>query len=373
METLRHLLGKRSPKKDEELSARTGISPERIGQLLSSAEPTLGELGAIANYFRIDMRDLLPLQPRHQSIDLLFRSGGRKVDEPTASALSRRIGYSVELLGEGARARPSWVAEFSRRGTTYDDAEANAEAFRRLFADDDQVSPLFRLPEIAMGAMKVLLFLLATPRFEGASAFVDGLPFIFLAERFAPRMLFTLAHEIAHLLAHHDLSQSFAVVDVQTEGPRRASKNRDEFYAHAFASCLLLPRQGIGITLRKIRELQLEPNKELGDLDILLLSRVYGVSFYAAAKRCEDLSLLPRGGAASLNDSLNKKYGSPEKRAAAANLPPRPETQFPKLPIPLLHAAIEKVRSGEISVGKASSALGLSIADLLAANAPRVN
>ena len=134
-----------------------------------------------------------------------------------------------------------------------------------------------------------------------------------------------------------------------------------------------MPRQGLGITLRKIREMQQRPNKELGDLELLLLSRIYGVSFYAAAKRCEDLQLLPRGGAASLTESLTKEYGSPEKRAEAANLPPRPKSEFPKMPAPLLKAALDKVRSGQISVGKASSILGLSIADLLAANAPRTN
>jgi hypothetical protein len=85
------------------------------------------------------------------------------------------------------------------------------------------------------------------------------------------------------------------------------------------------------------------------------------------------LGLLPKGGAISLNEALKKKYGSPEKRAEAAGLPPRPEVRFPRLPPRLLRAAVEKVRSGEISVGKASSILGLSIADVLAVNAPRVN
>jgi Zn-dependent peptidase ImmA (M78 family)/transcriptional regulator with XRE-family HTH domain len=370
MDALQQLLRKRNRAKDDLLSKRTGISHERISLLETSAEPDLNELRVLANFFRVDLRDLLPPHPRHQSVDLLFRTGGKNIDEITSSALSRRIGCSIELLDEPAA--PFWIDKF-RRGGTYSDAEQNAEVFRNLFLNGDQVSPLYVLPEIAVNEMGVLLFLIRSGRFEGASAYIEGLPFVFLAESFGPRMLFTLAHEIGHLIGHHDPRQSFAVVDAQTEKRTRSKKNIAEFYAHAFASCLLMPKAGLGITLRKIREMQRESNTALGDLEILLLSRIYGVSFYAAARRCEDLSLLPRGAAISLNETLKKEYGSPEKRADAANLPPRADVRFPRMPPALLRAATEKVRAGEISIGKASSILGLSIADLLTANAPRMN
>jgi len=373
MNALQDILRTRNRKKDSVLSQRTGISRERIDQLSKEAEPNLEELRVLAAFFRVDLRDLLPPHPRHGVFKLLFRSGGSEVDDATSSALSRRIGYSVELLGEGRGSRPAWIEKFRRDTQSYEDAEANAEQFRRLFLADDQLSPMFSLPELAPEALGTLIFIVRTSRFEGASAYVEGLPFIFLAETFGPRMLFTLAHEIGHLIAHHDPDKGSAIVDVQTETRPQASKNAPEFYAHAFASCLLMPRRGVAITLRKIREMQEQPNKELGDLELLLLARIYGVSFYAAAKRCEDLQLLPRGGAASLNESLTKEYGSAEKRAEAASLPPRPTSEFPKMPAPLLKAALDKVRSGQMSVGKASSILGLSIADLLAANAPRSN
>jgi len=360
-------------KKIVKLSQTTEISRERVHQLSEGAEPNLEELRILSDFFRIDLRDLLPPHPRHLALKLLFRSGGKVVDDVTSLALSRRIGYSMELLGGRKYPRPWWLQEFRRDSQKYGDAEANAEVFRKVFFGNDQVSPLFSLPDLAPEALGILVFIVRTNRFEGASAYIEDLPFIFLAESFPPRMLFTLAHEIGHLTAHHDPDKWSAIIDVQTETRPSATKNQAEFYAHAFASCLLMPREGIAITLRKIREMQQKANKELGDLELLLLSRIYGVSFYAAAKRCEDLGLLPTGGAASLNESISKQYGSPEKRAEAAGLPPRPKSEFPTMPIPLLKAALEKVRSGQISVGKASSILGLSIADLLAANAPRTN
>jgi Zn-dependent peptidase ImmA (M78 family) len=371
-DALRQLLHSRNRAKDDQLTERTGISRERIALLETDAEPNLNELRVLADHFRVDLRDLLPSNPRHNSFGLLFRSGGKSVDDVTSSALARRIGYSVDLLNEHVSPR-FWIDEFRREGQTYSDAEHNAEVFRNLFIGGDQVSPLHGLPEISMNAMGVLLFLVRSSRFEGASAYVAGLPFIFLAESFGPRMLFTLAHEIGHLIGHHDLDKDFAVVDTQTEKRTQAGKNATEFYAHAFASCLLMPKSGVGLTLRKIREMQKGSDNQLGDLEILLLARIYGVSFYAAARRCEDLGLLPRGGAISFNEILTKQYGSPEKRAEAANLPPRAAFRFPRMPTALLKAATEKVRTGEMSIGKASSILGLSIADLLTENAPRMN
>ena len=113
---------------------------------------------------------------------------------------------------------------------------------------------------------------------------------------------------------------------------------------------------------------------ELGDLEILLLSRIYGVSFYAAARRCEDLELLPKGGAASLEEKLNREFGSPEQRAKAVNLPERPFVEFPRIPEQLLDCRdCGKVKSGDMSVGRVSSILGISIADLIASNSPTVH
>ena len=72
---------------------------------------------------------------------------------------------------------------------------------------------MLSLPKVAASAMGILVFVIRNSKIDGASAFIEGLPFVFVSERFAPRMLFTLAHEIGHLVAHHDPSASFAIVD----------------------------------------------------------------------------------------------------------------------------------------------------------------
>jgi len=129
-----------------------------------------------------------------------------------------------------------------------------------------------------------------------------------------------------------------------------------------------MPGPGLGIALQKIREIYEIKNDFVGDIEVSLLSRIFGVSFIAAARRCEDLRLLPRGGAESLNERLSKEFGSPEKRANEVGLPPRPKIDFPIVPRQLLSAAIRQIRSGTISIGRAASMLGLSISELMLAN-----
>ena len=70
------------------------------------------------------------------------------------------------------------------------------------------------------------------------------------------------------------------------------------------------------------------------------------------------------------NEKLKSDFESAEKRAERLGLPPRAAINFPPLPHAILNSAVERIRAGELSIGKASMILGLSIGDLLAANAP---
>src|SRR5260370_15511638 len=136
MSTLQSLLKDRNRKKDRGMGNRTGITGERIEELSKSVEPNLEELRLLAEFFRTDLRDLLPLNPEHQPYGFLFRTMGDAVDEITSSTLSRRIGYSMDLLDLSHVTRPWWLDEFSRGHLNYEDAEANAEKFRKLFFND---------------------------------------------------------------------------------------------------------------------------------------------------------------------------------------------------------------------------------------------
>ena len=356
----------------EKLSVDSGIPLERLRAFLAGEEPSLNELRRLASALKMKLSDFVIDDEARNRAQFLFRQTIPKSKLPAARFIedySSKIGYSLELVGK-TWSESDPIIHFKIENATYEEAETNAEKFRTMFVGGDLVGPLLNLPTIAIEKLRVLLFVIPERAVDGASAIVDGYPFIFVSPRFPPRMLFTLAHELGHLITHHRSNQEFACLDLfnQTGKIKRSSK-KSESFADVFASCLLLPRAGVGIALKKIKEVGKLASDNIGDVEILYLSRIFGVSFQAAAVRCEDLSLLPRGGAISIYEKLVKEHGSPEKRAAEINLPPRPKIEFPAIPRHLLDAAIRKVQTGEMSIGRASAALNLSIADIIAQHA----
>jgi Zn-dependent peptidase ImmA (M78 family) len=345
-----------------------------LEQLSTGADPSLAELRALAEALKVGLTDLAPLPKESRQAGVLFRGVTRNkqaLEDTLVDTLSRKMGYSLELLQPERAEQPWWTTAFATVPT--DNPEALAFRFRQVFCSGDQVSPLLSLPQVLLTQLQMMLFVINTPHIDGASAYFSGVPFIFVAARFGPRMLFTCAHELGHMLAHHDPRADFATIDAPEDIEPRRSPSRTESFAHTFASALLLPRAGVGIVLKKVRELAKVPaDSAVGDAELLYVARIFGVSFEVAARRCEDLQLLPRGSAASLNKRIQEEYDSAEKRADALGLPPRAPVMFPSLPQTLLDAAVDKIRVGELSVGRASMMLGVSIAELFGANAPRL-
>lgn len=93
------------------------------------------------------------------------------------------------------------------------------------------------------------------------------------------------------------------------------------------------------------------------------------MSFEVAARRCEQLELLPEGGAISLTEVLKKDYGSPERRAESLGLPPRPAVVIPKISDNLLRPLLDRIEADEVSIGWAAERFGLSIDEIYEAHA----
>lgn len=361
---------KRSRKSPGEISSLARIPEDRFAELLTGAEPTLGELRKLAAALGISVSDFVPGSGQPSPATVLFRQTMGELKPsymPDVDLLSVQMERSLALLPSGTSYH--WTTSFTGSHDTYLDAERDAETFRNLFFDGDHVSPMLRLPKLVLEEMDVLVLIAQRQKIDGASAVLAGVPFIFVSPRFPPRMLFTLGHEIGHLVAHHRLGAEFAIFDVEKSiGGMRTRRDRRERFADAFASCLLLPRAGVGIALNKIREINRIHEDQLGDVELLYLAHLFGVSFQVAAKRCEDLRLLPQGGAISLYSAVCRSHGSPEKRARELQIPPRPEVEFPSVPPRLLEGAIKKIQQGEMSIGRAAMSLNLSIPSLINAH-----
>lgn len=361
---------KLSGKSLRRISKTSELPESRLSEILEGAEPSLAELRKLAVALRIPLSDFAVKAVDTKPVALLFRQTMGQLKQSQSSTvdlLSSQMESSLQLLDFVGT--PTWLTSFSGSHTSYLDAERDAETFRDLFFSADHVSPLFKLPKIAIEGMDVILFVAQIQGIDGASALINGVPFVVVSARFPPRMLFTLAHEIGHVVAHHQTPTDFAILDGQKSiGGISRSRDKREAYVDVFASCLLMPRAGVGISLKKIREMHRIEQGQLGDVEILFLARIFGVSFQVAARRCEDLALLPRGGANSLYTEICRVHHSPEKRAEELGLPPRPEVEFPPVPPRLLESAVARIRSGEVSIGAAAAALNISISSLVDAN-----
>ena len=236
-----------------------------------------------------------------------------------------------------------------------------SEAVRQRLGLDD-VSPVYDLAHVVPTKMNALVFSVEQPTIESACAFVGGLPLIMVATDLGFEQLSACARELGHLLAIG--SRSNAVNDAHiTLRPRIESSFRrgpPEYFATNFAIELLIPTPGFAVALRRVRELLKVKNRALGDIEMLYLARVFGVTFLEIARKCERARLLPLGGAAVMMKFLDEKFGGPEKRANDLGLPDRPSIAFPLAPKSFLAALKSRIGAAELSHAQAAEVLGTS-------------
>lgn len=299
---------------------------------------------------------------------MLFRSteGSRDSDsfDFTVERVSDYVDSALSILP--ARSEPpTWFHEFPEVEESFNSAKLLSIHCRILFFDGDISSPVQELPSVISNLDGLILSPLKESRFEGISLLRDNYVFVFISPRFIGRMLFTLAHELGHVIAHHSRLDTPILESATSIGNFRKA-NKSERFVDAFASCLLLPDDGVFQFLtafRKERNIRLDA--PVGDIEVLLLARFFGVSFDVAAHRCEDLKILPKGAAFSLSDHLKKHHGSPEKRANELALPPRNNPHFPALSPYIQNELERQVESGELSIGWAADRFGLSLSELM--------
>ena len=347
-----------------------GLSVERFQQVASGGEATLSEMRGIAKALRVPLSTLVDDAPA-EPIKVLFRQtiDQREVKVSTSvDVISSQIRDVLDIAG-GLPKNTAWLDLFRGIQPTLDAAEGFAELFRKAFGQLDDQEPFAHLPRIA-NELGIYLLYCKDASVEGVSAIVDGHALILLGPRtFKPRMLFTLAHEIGHLVAHHERPDgSYATYDRESDfdGIPKSSNRAEEKFADAFASSLVLPRHGVLVAVKAIRE-QLKASGPLGDMEISWLAHLFNVSFEVAARRCEQLQLLPARGARALYQRLMDDFLNPERRAEDLGIPKRAEIYIDISPA-LLQAAVQKVRSGALSIGRAAEILNIPVSQLFVAN-----
>jgi len=281
-----------------------------------------------------------------------------------------RVATFVEAALELLPARselPDWLRAFEVGQTSYVEADRLSKQFRAFTFEHPEDEPAFELP-IVLGKLEgVIVSRLLFSRYEGVSLIAGNYCFIFVSPRFQGRMLFTLGHELGHVITHHKRGAE-AVFERPGQIGTFGERSLQESFVDAFSSCLLLPDMGVGKSLQTFRHHYAVQSNNVTDLEVLLLSRFYGVSFDVAARRCEDLKLLPRGAGAAISQQLRKRFGSPEKRAEQLGLPPRQPVRLPPVSAHIAAAVSASIRRGDVSIGWVTDRLGLSIGEVLTIN-----
>lgn len=352
------------------ISKKTGIEIDKL-ELLRTAQtlPSYSELKSLSLFFRVPVSFLMESVKEIRDSKLLFRkSNDQKINSLGYDKISSFIS-DIKKFDFNKVNYASIREKLNSRQNNFLDGEILASQFRLLYFDDEQKSPINNLPEIlAKKAGCIIKVFELGKDIDGASAYVDDMVFLFVSPRFEGRMLFTLAHELAHIINHRE-TEDFLYIDSKISFDLKKLKTQQELFANSFASSLLLPIKGILLLIRKIRELNNIPaNDPIGDVEILYVARFYGVSFDVASYRFEILGLMPEGATYSVSKKIKQSYGSAEKRAELLGLPSREKFDFNVFPDYLVQGILEKIDNGSCSTGKVSEILGISIQDLLNLN-----
>lgn len=120
------------------------------------------------------------------------------------------------------------------------------------------------------------------------------------------REIFTLAHEIGHILFHLKDGKSF-IDDNMTINGRSTDEKEEE--ANYFAACLLMPFDQVN----RFIDLEIEkiPGKGLSAMDIARIMSEFNVSFDMALNRLERLKFIDSEQRLCLdNEKIEKKVGN---------------------------------------------------------------
>jgi Zn-dependent peptidase ImmA (M78 family) len=365
MKNLQHFL-KNASQNFHQIAKKTGITVIRLQEICDERlTPSYSELRGISDAINLPVSFLLSEFNEQQQYEVLFRKGFYNTAD---ASIINRIDFFVKnilLLQPDIDKVDNIQSKIGKVENTYLNAEHLASSFRKQYFDGNEYDPLISLPIVLSNKLGYVVKVMELGKdADGASASVNDFIFLFVSPRFEGRMLFTLAHELAHVINHHEASDFF-YFDKNIEQPKNDDQKIERF-ANAFASALLLPAVGVATTLKSIRDLnKISKDSPISDIELLYISRFYGVSFNVAAMRCESLELLPKGASHAFSTKIKADYGSPEKRADELGIPPRQEILFPAAPSFILKRALKLIEEEKYSVGKIAEMLSVPINSIL--------
>lgn len=227
----------------------------------------------------------------------------------------------------------------------YREAERIAELVRTMLGLGPTL-PATQLRELLEERLAIKTFVLrSSSKLSGACIYHERAGgCVLVIAKTIPHMLYTLAHELGHLLAHRDTP----IVDEDLW-----AKTPKEQFANAFAASLLMPRAGVQELFSSIYH----SRSTFTDVDVIHMSRHFGVSFRAMLYRLQGLRLIAPGMAEQLLAAYGKAGTGPMKRAEEAGLGSEKYAFWRPLPERYVFLALRAYRNEELSIGRLAEML----------------
>ena len=339
------LFRKRSGLTQAELAERIGLSRTTVVAIeKGERRPAEEEVLRVATALGVAVHDLLRESFVASSVSRRFRTGARRVDDPSAV---ERVVQTLQQFG-------SWYAELEKlHGLTPATAPLHSlSAFRASessHTDPDVLGrqaaatvrslialgeePLHHLRELLEVQAGLRIFVLDMPAvLSGLLIWSDEIGACVALNRRHPeeRRRWSLAHELGHFLRDREAGD---VLD-REEGFR--SSDPSEVFAQSFAAALLMPAGGVA---RRFSDRCRFGGGRFTSFDLLEMARFYGVSFEAMARRLEEERLLPLG---TLERLVESKIRPKDLEAAPRTARKSGNPSFPRRYLDLALAAFDQ-------------------------------
>lgn len=341
------------PERLRSLREHLGFTQETLGRAVGVARqtiaswekgetsPTLAQLSVLARAMAVPLEALLS-GAGAGDVAVLFRA-----DDPTAvapewrAAVARKVAdyAAVErLVGEVPALPPAYPLD------TYDPrrVEEAARQVRDWLGIDD--GPLVDIAEWLETVGVKVIFQKLPDSISGFSAYTQdwGATIVVNRDRPGERQIFTLLHELGHLIFHRK----------EFNGPYKASqgsKDPREKAANHFAGAVLLPASLL------MRELRAWHGRWLPEPLLLDLKRRYRVSMRTVLVRATQADVIPQKQAGQQIGVLNRKYGSDRE---PGQLPPLEE------PTRLRRLVFRALLGGQVTASRAAEILGMTVSQI---------
>ena len=340
-----------------EFAARSGLDPDIVTALEHNRQDlTADELSAIAHSLNVSQLAILEPDSLLGRLSIAHRIDDDTAEPPEAAKRLTALAELHQVLSDGGHPATADLGEppQGQSSAWLDHANELADwALHRLgstLGTEDRLTSLAEAIETHLSA-DVMVESLGEHASEGASITDEEFPFILVnADRPTPRALFTLAHELGHLL--HREGTTFNVdmdLRARTDGER---------LANAFAAAFLMPEPAIEHVLQ-------EHGRTARSLAKMLTQ--FGVSYESLIYRLHNLQIINALGrdrlrAAGWAGLLNQLEDEESYRALLAARGSRPERRPPVL---LATRCLGGVLDGTISAAPLAGLLGVPIDEMI--------